>query len=129
MKYFPGIALFVFALCYPPTAVQASPTDEVSQFLTGCKITADDVKAAPKLPAEGQKKLQTLAAAKDCSALKNFQATREYLRKFKPPPEQSPMPPKGFDNDFLTQDESDYVNQVNKSILDKLFEWFGGGKR
>jgi len=125
MKYIPSMVFGAMILCYPAMRVQAAPDDDLAKYLKSCKVAQADVDVVPQLPPDGQDKLQYLVG-KDCAKLKSFQATRNYLRQFTPPPSKSPMPPQGMDNDFLTPKESDYVNNVNKNILDKLFDWFSG---
>ena len=68
--------------------------------------------------------------------MREFKATREFLKKFNPPPESSPMPPANYSSDFLTKEETDYINDISKKIMDKVFENFNknrkysnGGKR
>ena len=101
-------------------------TPQAVEFLTKqCVIEQPDINVIPKLKAETSEYLYSLIARRDCKGLEPFKATREYLRKFTPPPDKSPFPPKGFKNDFLTEEESKYVDDVNNRILDKIFEDFG----
>jgi hypothetical protein len=32
------------------------------------------------------------------------------------------MPPENYSGDFLTKEETDYINNVSKKITDKVFE-------
>ncbi len=96
------------------------------EFLTKqCDIDHADINVIQKLKEETRGYLYALIAKRDCKILEPFKATREYLKKFTPPPDKSPFPPKGFKNDFLTEEESQCIDNVNKRILDKVFEDFG----
>jgi hypothetical protein len=51
--------------------------------------------------------------------MKAFMDSRDFLRKYTPPPSAAPMSPKGYDTDFLTKAEWEYVSKVNEDILDR----------
>jgi hypothetical protein len=64
----------------------------------------------------------TLLRSRDrkCGDLDSFKNSRDYLRKYTPPPSKAPIPPKGYDIDFVTQAEFDYVSKINEDILMKF---------
>lgn len=100
-------------------------TQDIDFLTKQCLIDQADVNVIPKLKEETRNYLYFVIAHRDCKLLEPFKVTREFLKKFTPPPDKSPFPPKGFKNDFLTSEESKYINDVNKRILDKAFEDFG----
>jgi len=98
------------------------------KFLKSCDIGQDDIGVIPKLPPDGKDRIQLVleSGRKNCTmeAIKSFKATREFVKKYNSPPERPVMPPKGYSRDFLTPEESDHINDVNKKLLDKAFENF-----
>ena len=97
------------------------------EFLTRkCSIDPSDVNVIPKLPSAGRENLALALESpqKNCDmdTIVSFKATRGFLRKYTPPPTQSHMPPKKFNVYYLTEAESQYINETNKRILDKVFE-------
>jgi hypothetical protein len=125
MRYVLSMVFAAMLLCYPALNAQAAhplSADDV-KFLKGCGVQENDIKAIPNLPRPGQIRLWGILHIDDrvCGDLQSFKATRDFLRLFTPPPSKSPFPPAGYDDNFLTPDESAYVNKVNKGILDKLF--------
>jgi hypothetical protein len=119
-----AVTVIVLTLVFTAASLSFAATDLTTQdveFLTKqCHIDQADVNVIPKLPEDGRELLSLLIAKRDCKRLEPFKATREYLKKYTPPPKESIMPPKGFKNDFLTQAESDYIDDINKRILDKI---------
>jgi hypothetical protein len=128
MKFIPSLVFAALLLCYPSLKAQAALNADDVKFLKGCSISQADIDVTPNLPRAGQNKLRgfLLSEGRTCEDIAPFKATREFLKVFTPPPNQSPLPPKEYDRDFLTQAEADYVTNVNKGILDKLFGWFTG---
>lgn len=92
-------------------------------FLSGCGVQQGDIKVIPNLPRDGQLWIWGILRADDraCSDLNAFKASRDFLREFTPPPSEVPVPPAEYDPNFITRDELDYINKVNKAILDKAF--------
>jgi hypothetical protein len=125
MKYVSYIAFCAVLLCCPATrsisALTLSAADV--KFLTGCGVLQEDIKVIPNLPRAGQLTLSGILRSDDreCNDLKPFKDSRDFLRKFTPPPSKAPWPPAGYDNNFLTKAESDYVNKIEKDILDRIF--------
>jgi hypothetical protein len=101
------------------------PSAQDTAFLTGCLVERSDVDVIPRLGKEARDKIFLWIDSGDCEKLKPFKATREFLKKYTPPPDTTQMPPKGYDRIFLTAEESEYINDINKRILDKAFEDFG----
>jgi hypothetical protein len=102
---------------------QSAPTlsaDDV-KFLDGCGVRQDDINVIPNLPSAGQIKISALLRkdGRVCSDMKAFVNSRDFLRKYTPPPSAAPMPPKGYDTDFLTKAEWGYVSKVNEDILNR----------
>ena len=130
MKRFVLPTIAAILLGSPLSRARAFPNAEDAAFLKDeCRISQTGIQVMPKLSDKGQAKLQGLLAKRDCAELKAFQSTREYLKKYTPPPSVSPKPPKEYDIDFLTQTELDYINHTNKLILARLMESFGTKKR
>ena len=126
MKYASYAAFCAILLCCPVLRGQSALTlsaDDV-KFLTGCGVRQDDIKAIPDLPRAGQVKVLTILRKdnRQCSDIKSYSDSRDFLRKYTPPPSVAPMPPKGYDTDFLTKAEFDYVSKVNKDILDRVLK-------
>jgi hypothetical protein len=131
MKYIPSIVFAAMLLCYPALRAHAELTPEDVKLLQACKVSQEDIDVITQLPTAGQDNLDavfTSRKADKCQmpAIKNFIATRDYLRKFRPPPQSSPMPPVGYDRNYLTPNEQAYVTNTNKSIMDKVIGWFTG---
>jgi hypothetical protein len=131
MKYVSYVAFCAILLCCPGMHSQSALTlsaDDV-KFLSGCGVKQDDIKVIPNLPSAGQRKLLVIlrSSGRACSDLISFTNTRDYLRKYTPPPSVSPVPPKWYDTDFYTKAESDYVNKINNDLLDKLLKQMSNG--
>jgi hypothetical protein len=92
------------------------------KFLSGCDVRQVDIKVIPSLPDAGQHKILIILRSgyKKCGDLDSFKSSRDYLRRYTPPPSVSPVPPKGYDLDFLTKAEFDYVGKINEDLLMKL---------
>jgi hypothetical protein len=119
-------------LCCPAMRGQAALTlsaDDV-KFLSGCGVRQDDIKVISNLTSAGQTKILAVLRkdSRQCSDLLSFTNTRDYLRKYTPPPSISPIPPKWYDTDFLTKAEDDYVNKINNDLLDKLLNQMSNGR-
>jgi hypothetical protein len=124
MKYVPYMAFCAILLCCTALRSQSGLTlsaDDV-KFLDRCGVQQRDIKVIPDLPSAGQAKILALLRkdGRDCSDMKAFIDTRDFLRKYTPPPSEAPVPAKGYDTDFLTKAEDDYVNKVNENILDRM---------
>ncbi|HEY1208059.1 MAG TPA: hypothetical protein VGE85_01705 [Terracidiphilus sp.] len=126
MKYVSYVAFCAILLCCPTLRSQSTITlsaDDV-KFLSGCGVLQGDIKVIPKLPSDGQRKIM-LILRKDgrvCSDIKSYKDTRDHLRKYTPPPSVVPMPPKGYDMDYFTKAEFDYVSKINNDLLEKLLQ-------
>jgi len=127
MKYIPSMVVAALLLCTPALKAQAALSADDVKFLKGCGVSQADINVIPNLTRIGQNKVRSIlidVEARTCDDVAPYIASRDFIKKFTPPPNQSPMPPRGYDNDFLTLAESQYVNSVNRSILDKVFDWF-----
>ena len=123
MKYASYVFFYAILLCCPVLRGQSAITlsaDDV-KFLTGCGVRQGDIDVIPKLPSAGQAKISALLRkdGRACSDMKAFVDSRDFMRKFTPPPSVSPIPPKGYDTDFMTKAEFDYVYKVIKDILNR----------
>ena len=107
-------------LCEPAAAQPVSAED--AAWMKSCGVRQDDIDIVPQLNDVAEFKLTKVLRKRDCSDLQPFMATRDFWRLFTPPPAKAPMPPKGFDNDFLTQAESDRINAIEQAILDRLLK-------
>ncbi|MGB9405904.1 MAG: hypothetical protein WCA89_00100 [Terracidiphilus sp.] len=101
---------------------ESAPTlsaDDV-KFLDGCGVRQDDINVIPNLPPAGQTKITAILRkdGRECGDIKAYKDSRDFLRKYTPAPSKAPKAPKGYDTDFLTKAEYDYVSKVNKDILD-----------
>jgi len=105
---------------FDESAPALSPDDV--KFLDGCGVRQDDINVIPGLPSAGQAKILAILGkhGRKCSDIKSFKDSRDYLREYTPAPSKAPKAPKSYDTDFLTQAEQDYVNKVNKDILDRF---------
>lgn len=130
MKSIPSMLFVAFLLCYPALNAQAKglTADDRTFLQDQCGFDQTDVNVIPNLAAAGQAKLMPLlhSTERDCDAFAAFRATRDYLRKFQPPPNASPLPPRGYDRDFLTTSEAAYVKTTNQSLMDSIVGWFQG---
>jgi hypothetical protein len=126
MKYASYIAFCAILLCCP--ALRSQPAITLSandvKFLTGCSVLQEDIKVIPNLPRAGQRKIMMILHfdGRECNDLKPFKNSRDFLRKFTPPPSMNPPPPAGYDNNFLTTAEVDYVVKVEQEVADKLLK-------
>jgi hypothetical protein len=126
MRYALSIVFATMLLCFPALKAYAALALNANdvKFLNGCGIKEEDIKVIPTLSRHGQVKLIGILHLDDkisCSDIQDFTDTRGFLREFTPPPSKSPVPPNGYDVDFLTRDELNYINKINKEIIDKLF--------
>jgi hypothetical protein len=124
MKYVSYIAFCIILLCCPAVRSQSALTlsaDDV-KFLSGCGVLQEDIKVIPNLPSAGQRKIMMILRfdGRECTDLKPFKDSRDFLRKFTPPPSESPFPPVGWTRDFVTPAEGDYISKVNKDIMDRI---------
>ena len=125
MKYFLYATFCAILLCCSALRGQSALTLSAAdvKFLSGCGVRQDDIKVIPKLDSEGQERMVDLLSATShkCSSpeLKDFMETRDYLRKFTPPPSTNPEPPVNYQSHFLTSAEQEYINNQSKAILDK----------
>ncbi|HME58454.1 MAG TPA: hypothetical protein VKF63_08950 [Terracidiphilus sp.] len=126
MKYASYVAFCAILLCCPALRSQSILTlsaDDV-KFLSGCGVLQEDIKVIPNLPSAGQHKILVILRknGRECSDIKSYKDTRDHLRKYTPPPSVVPMPPKGYDMDFFTKAEYDYVSKTNNDLLEKLLK-------
>jgi len=103
---------------------ESAPTlsaDDV-KFLSSCGVGQDDINVFPNLSSAGQGKILAILRkhGRKCGDVASFKDSRDYLRKYTPAPSEAPKAPKSYDTDFLTQAEQDYVNKVNKDIMDRF---------
>jgi hypothetical protein len=84
---------------------QRELTAEEIDFLTKqCLIDRADVDMIKQLSNNAQANILKWTVAKDCKKLTPFKASREYYRMLKPG-SRLPLPPAGWDFDWLTDDE------------------------
>ena len=124
MKYVSYITFCVILLCSPALRGQSALTlsAEDVKFLSSCGVLQDDINVIPKLPSDGLDiiSLKLSSKSRKCSSFKHFMDTRDYLRKFTPPPSVCPSPPDGYDPAYyLTPTEAEYISKVLKEILDR----------
>jgi hypothetical protein len=125
MKTF-AFFLSVLALAAQCAAIHAAPlSDKDAAFLKRCKANPRDIEKIPQLSAKAQGNIKTAIGEADCKSLYPFLATREYLKKYTPPPAKLPDPPLEYDSDYLTAEELAYTRSVNRGILDRILEMFG----
>jgi len=105
---------------FSQSAITVNPGD--AKFLSGCGVRQDDIKTIPNLTSVGQRKLLVILRfdGRECNDLKPFKESRDFLRVFTPPPSQCPAPPADWDPDFVTSAELEYINKVDRDILDKI---------
>ena len=126
MKHVSCVLFCAILLCCPVLRSQSVLTlsaDDV-KFLSGCGVRQDDIKAIPNLPSDGQDAISLILSNKNrkCSYLKHFIDSRDFLRQFTPPPSECPVPPNDYEWYFLTPAELEYINKVDKDILDRILE-------
>jgi hypothetical protein len=84
---------------------QRELTAEEIDFLTKqCLIDRADVDMIKQLSNNAQANILKWTAAKDCKKLTPLKASREYYKKLKPG-SRLPLPPPGWDFDWLTDEE------------------------
>ncbi len=123
MKQIPYLVLSSILLCSPAMHGQQTltlSTDDV-KFLSGCGVRQDDINVIPKLTSEGQGRISVILDAKRCGSpsLKDFMETRDYVRKFTPPPSECPEGPVHYQLDFVTSAEREYINKLCTEIYDR----------
>ena len=116
-------------LCSRVVDAQTELSAEDVAFLQGCGVARADIDVIPGLPEDGRNNLELVVESPrrhcDMQPVKAFIATREFLKKFTPPPEVSPMPPAEYNRIYLTPAEAGYVIEINKRILDKQLQELG----
>ena len=121
-----AMAVSVMLLCSRAVTAQGKLTADDVSFLRSCGVAQADIDVIPSLPADGQDGLQLVfeSARKNCNMppVKAFKATRDFLKRFTPPPTESPSPPAEYDPIYLTPAEVSHVTTVNRRILDKALE-------
>jgi hypothetical protein len=129
MKYLSYTFFCAILLCCPAMHSQPALTLNNNQvkFLVGCGVRQDDIQAIPNLTSDGQLKILAILHNRNrgCGDLKPFKDSRDYMRKYTPPPSMSIVPPNGYDIDFLTKAESDYLGKIDSAILAQLLKDFG----
>jgi hypothetical protein len=123
------MALMLVMLLYCPSVkAEDNLTAEDVKFLKSCNVQQADIEVIPKLPADGHENIQLVLESRrrncDRPMIKSFKDTRDFLRKFTPPPAESPSPPAGYEPNFLTPEELKYITDINKRILDETFKKF-----
>jgi hypothetical protein len=126
VKYFQYIVICVVLLSCSSLYGQSVLAVSANQikFLNSCSVLQGDIDVIHKLPIAGQRKILAILRnhGRECGDLKDFKNTRDYIRLYTPPPEVSPRPPMGWDMDFLTEAESNYMSKIDGDHLNKLFE-------
>ncbi len=120
-----GDPVLVKGQLFKSISERTAPNAQDSAFLKRCLIERADVDVIPRLDKDARDRIFLWIDSGDCEKLKPFKVTREFLKKYTPPPDSAQMPPKGYDSQFLTADEQNHISEVNKRILDRAFEDFG----
>jgi hypothetical protein len=106
----------------PPFELKLSQED--IDFLTQqCHIDPADIDVIPKLNRRAKITLKAYLAERDCTLMEPFKNTREFLKKFTPPPDISPLPPRGYSRDYLTEEEVRYILGIEDSISAFKTKW------
>lgn len=87
----------------PPTAATLTAADRTWLDNT-CHMQTGDIDVIPQFDKDTVKFLLARIALRDCSLLQGFTASRNYFRQLKPNV-ALPMPPAGWDANYLTGDE------------------------
>jgi len=114
-------------LCCPALKAHAiTLTAEDVKFLRSCDVEQADIDVIPKLPSDGQEKLGLVlkSSQKNCDmeTIKSFKATREFIKKYTPPPTEAPKPVAGWRDYFLTKAEYNYMRDINNRLFEQLLE-------
>lgn len=109
-----------------PAEAVRKPTliaDDV-KFLNGCSVRQDDIQVIHNLPSAGQCKLLVILRKddRDCNELTSFKNSRDFMRMYTPVPSRAPHVPEGYDIDFLTKAELDYMSKIDEDILNGLLK-------
>ncbi|MGA9110447.1 MAG: hypothetical protein ACLPSL_11310 [Smithella sp.] len=101
----------------------AKLTKQDIEFLTQQRhVEQADVDVISKLNQKGRNDLYMRIAARNCQLLEPFKATREYLGKYTPAQQKAPIAPKGYNTDYLTKEEYDYINSINNRMLEDFYK-------
>jgi hypothetical protein len=93
------------------------PADEPASTDPRCGVTDEEMKVVPTLDRGVQANISRWMAAHECKKLLPLRRTREYLGRILrlKPGEPLPMPPAGWDADYLTEEEfGQYVKILNR---------------
>jgi len=102
----------------PAPALDLKLSKQDIEFLTKqCRIDPADVNVIPKLNRRAKSTIRVFLSESDCTLMEPFKQTREFLKKFTPPPEQSPLPPQYYSRDYLTEEEGNYITEINSRII------------
>ncbi len=98
-------------------------TAEDIAFLKGCNIEQADIDAIHDLPEDGQTNIEMVLdyprKHSNMDVIVSFKATREFLKKFiPPPPEGSPAPaiPDKYNPIYLTPSEHKYISELYQKL-------------
>jgi hypothetical protein len=95
-----------------PEALRTGLTSQDFEFLTKqCLIDQADVDVIPQLTQEGKGPIFSAINNKDCKQLAPFKASREYFKQLKPKT-KLPMPPNGWDTNYLTDKEFEQYTEI-----------------
>ncbi|HUN56322.1 MAG TPA: hypothetical protein VMU29_14310 [Smithella sp.] len=126
--FFVSFMLVMMLFCFSFARAQDKLSADDVKFLKSCNLEQSDIDVIPKLPPGGQEKINLVleSSKKNCNMvlMKEYKATRDYLKKYTPVPDSIPMPPESYNSEFLTKEESDYINDISRKILDKSLENF-----
>ena len=98
-------------------------TAEDIAFLKGCNIEQVDIDVIPNLPEDGRVNLELVLEypRKHCNmqTIIDFKTTREYLKKFTPPPladSAELTPPARYNRIYLTISEQVYISKIFEKL-------------
>jgi len=100
MKYIPSIVVCALILCCPLVRANADSSAN-TQLLSQCKVPQADIDIIGKLSSDTQALITSWTT---CSQATPFKASRAYYKQLKPNT-KIPLPPAGWDTEFLTDDE------------------------
>jgi len=126
-----GFHLTTFSLCGIVYAEEKPKQQNIElsgadkDFLNQCGVSQADIDIIPQLDKKGKLKIRAMLSLNDKNCedflVESFKETRKYFKKFTPPAAESPLPPPGYDRDFLIEAELKDLIETNNRIFDKKF--------
>ncbi len=105
------LVVFAFMVCWPLAGANAELSNTDIEFLKQCGVQQTDIDIIPKLDKETQAEMYAWIAARDCSKLEPFKASRNQLRATRPNT-RPPAAPEGFSLDYFTDAEFKYYLEL-----------------